>query len=83
MRSLVGEMRLLALGPGERATIKVEPARGFDCGEGSGKPVQKEIRGGTVGLILDGRGRPLELPKDIQIRRKLLTAWIEALDLYA
>jgi uncharacterized protein (TIGR01319 family) len=80
---LVGEMQLLALGPGELATIKVEPARGFDCGEGSGKPVQKEIRGGTVGAILDGRGRPLELSKDIQVRRKLLTGWIEALGLYA
>lgn len=79
----VGEMRVLPLGPGETATIKVEPARGFDCGEGSGKPVQKEIRGGTVGVILDGRGRPLELPADIQLRRKLLTSWIEALDLYA
>jgi uncharacterized protein (TIGR01319 family) len=79
----VGEMELLALGPGELATIKVEPARGFDCGEGSGKPVQKEIRGGSVGVILDGRGRPLELPKEIQVRHKLLTAWIEALGLYA
>jgi uncharacterized protein (TIGR01319 family) len=79
----VGEMRLLSLGPGETATIKVEPARGFDCGEGSGKAVQKEIRGGTVGVILDGRGRPLELPTDLQLRRKLLTSWIEALDLYA
>jgi uncharacterized protein (TIGR01319 family) len=79
----VGEMRVLSLGPGEMATIKVEPARGFDCGEGSGKPVHKEIRGGTVGVILDGRGRPLELPADLQLRRKLLTSWIEALDLYA
>jgi hypothetical protein len=79
----VGEMRVLSLGPGETATIKVEPARGFDCGEGSGKLVQKEVRGGTVGVILDGRGRPLELPTDMQLRRKLLTSWIEALDLYA
>jgi hypothetical protein len=79
----VGEMRLLSLGPGEKATIKVEPARGFDCGEGSGKAVQREIRGGTVGVILDGRGRPLELPAEIELRRKLLTSWITALDLYA
>jgi uncharacterized protein (TIGR01319 family) len=80
---VVGEMRLLSLGPGETATIKVEPARGFDCGAGPGKHVQKEIRGGTVGVILDGRGRPLVLPEDLHLRRKMLTSWIEALDLYA
>ena len=79
----VSEMRVLSLAPGETAMIKIEPARGFDCGEGPGKPVQQEIRGGTVGVILDGRGRPLELPSDIRLRRKLLTSWIEALDLYA
>lgn len=78
----VGEMRLLSLGPGELATITVEPARGFDCGAGSGKRVEKEIRGGTVGLILDGRGRPLVLPEDDRVRRRLLTEWIRALDLY-
>jgi uncharacterized protein (TIGR01319 family) len=78
----VGEMRLLSLGPGEMATITVEPARGFDCGAGSGKRVEKEIRGGTVGVVLDGRGRPLVLPEDDRVRRKLLTEWIRALDLY-
>src|SRR5580692_1141658 len=79
---VVGEMRLLSLGPGELATITVEPARGFDCGAGSGKRVEKEIRGGTVGLILDGRGRPLVLPEEDRVRKQLLTEWIRALDLY-
>ena len=59
----VGQMRLVPLGPGEKARITVEPARGFDCGAGSGKRVEKEIRGGTVGLVLDGRGRPLVCPE--------------------
>jgi uncharacterized protein (TIGR01319 family) len=80
---VVGEMRMLSLGPVATATIKVEPARGFDCGAGPGKHVQREIRGGTVGVILDGRGRPLVLPEDLHLRRKMLTSWIEALDLYS
>lgn len=79
----VGEMRLIPLGPGESAIIAVEPARGFDCGAGSGKRIEKEIRGGTVGVILDGRGRPLVLPEDTLRRRQMLTACIEALDLYS
>jgi uncharacterized protein (TIGR01319 family) len=78
----VGQMRRLPLGPGETATVTVEPARGFDCGEGAGKRVEKEVRGGTVGVILDGRGRPLSLPEDAALRRKLLTDWVQALDLY-
>jgi uncharacterized protein (TIGR01319 family) len=78
----VGEMRKIPLEPGQTATISVEPARGFDCGAGSGKPIDKEIRGGTVGVILDGRGRPLQLPEDESQCRKLLTTWVTALDLY-
>lgn len=78
----VGEMKLLPLGDGETVKITVEPARGFDCGEGSGKTVEKEVRGGTVGLILDGRGRPLSLPEDPVACRKAVTGWIDALNLY-
>jgi uncharacterized protein (TIGR01319 family) len=78
----VGEMRKIPLEPGKTAKISVEPARGFDCGAGPGKHVEKEIRGGTVGVILDGRGRPLQLPEEESQRRKLLTTWVHALDLY-
>lgn len=78
----VGEMRRIPLAPGEKAKIVVEPARGFDCGNGPHKPIEKEIRGGTVGIILDGRGRPLVLPEDDRLRRRMLTDWTRALDLY-
>jgi uncharacterized protein (TIGR01319 family) len=78
----VGEMRKIPLEDGKTATISVEPARGFDCGAGPGKPIEKEIRGGTVGVILDGRGRPLRLPEDESQRRTLLTNWVKALNLY-
>lgn len=79
----VGELKLLPLGVGESARITVEPARGFDCGEGAGKSVEKEIRGGTVGLILDGRGRPLSPPEDPATCRTAVESWIEALNLYS
>jgi hypothetical protein len=78
----VGEMRRIPLAPGEKAKIVVEPARGFDCGNGPHKPIEKEIRGGTVGIIFDGRGRPLVLPDDDRLRRRMLTDWTRALDLY-
>jgi hypothetical protein len=79
----VGEMRKIPLDAGKTATIVVEPARGFDCGAGPGKPIEKAIRGGTVGVILDGRGRPLKLPDDETERRQQLSQWVRALELYS
>ena len=36
-----------------------------------------------MGIVLDGRGRPLELPLDDPAERiRMLTEWIEALDAY-
>ena len=78
----VGELLRFPLAAGETARVDIEPARGFDVGAGSGRRVQREVRGGTVGLILDARGRPLTLPEDRQACRDTLRRWIEALDLY-
>lgn len=77
-----GEIRLLPLAPGESATLLVEPARGFDVGAGPGSRLEKQIQGGTVGLILDGRGRPLVLDADRSVGRALVAQWVGALDLY-
>jgi uncharacterized protein (TIGR01319 family) len=79
---LCGDIKLLPLGEGETATVAVEPERGFDCGGGPGKKVEREVRGGKVGLILDARGRPLALPADRVISRTLVSDWVTALDLY-
>jgi hypothetical protein len=35
-----------------------------------------------VGLILDARGRPLELPVERRLGRGLVESWVKALDLY-
>lgn len=56
---LVGDFNILELGIDETARVELRPARGFDLGNGKGKPVEATVRGGTVGLILDGRGRPI------------------------
>jgi uncharacterized protein (TIGR01319 family) len=57
-----GEIELLPLGPDETAQVVIEPARGFDVGAGRRKRIERQVRGGTVGLILDARGRPLQPP---------------------
>lgn len=77
-----GELKLLPLTDGASATVTVRPARGFDCGAGPGREITREVRGGTVGLILDGRGRPLDLPADRGACRAAMTEWVTALGLY-
>ncbi len=79
---LFGELKRVPLDVGERATVTALPARGFDVGGGRGQPVTREISGGEVGLILDGRGRPLTLPADPALRVRKLSAWNRALDVY-
>lgn len=78
----VGQLQLIPLGLEETATLVVEPARGFDMGAGPGRPIERQVTGGTVGLILDARGRPLELSGDPGQCRQLAAQWAEALDLF-
>jgi hypothetical protein len=77
-----GAMTLVKLGPGETARAKLVPAKGCDVGAGSGRTVEKELHGGVVGLILDGRGRPIGLDPDDPERVRKIRAWTEALAAY-
>jgi len=77
-----GELELVELGIDETAEIEVKPGRGFDVGAGPGKTLKRTVRGGTVGLILDARGRPLELPQDRAECRAAVGRAIDALELY-
>ncbi|REJ76980.1 MAG: methylaspartate mutase [Planctomycetota bacterium] len=79
----VGQMKHFPLSRDETARVTVEPSRGFDLGGGSGKTVEREVRGGTVGLILDARGRPLTLPEEEATRKTSLQQWIAELKLYS
>ena len=77
-----GELKLINMGMDDHATISVTPARGIDLGNGPGKKVEGEVRGGSVGLILDGRGRPLTLPEERAACQKTVQGWLDSLDVY-
>ncbi|MDQ3023781.1 MAG: glutamate mutase L, partial [bacterium] len=77
-----GDMALLPLGVGEEAQFEAKPAKRFDIGDGPGKPVTRTVRGGVVGLVLDGRGRPLGLQTDEKARWKQLEQWGEVMGSY-
>lgn len=77
-----GEIRRIPLPVGEKVRVLLEPAKGFDVGEGKGKRMETKLTGGVVGLIFDCRGRPLAIPSDPHERVRMLSSWIESLDVY-
>lgn len=70
-----GEMVLTPFEPEETARVRIQPARGFDMGEGHGKPVELDIHGGVVGLVIDARGRPFNLERNTPDRVEKLNRW--------
>ncbi len=77
-----GDLRLYPLAAQERAQVEIKPARSVDVGAGKGAPVVREVTGGIVGLLLDGRGRPLQIPTDPAARVAALKKWDQATNLY-
>lgn len=82
------EMKLFKLGLQEnglpqKASATFEPEPNYDLGAGKGRKVEREVHGGVVGIILDGRGRPFDLSSlSANERVKYLTTWIKELDIY-
>lgn len=81
---LFGKMMLFPLDVSATATVRLKPTRSFDIGEGKGKDVEATVSGGVVGIILDGRGRPLVLPpqQDKNARIEKLQDWFTTMKAY-
>jgi len=78
----VGDIELVPLGEADEVTVVIEPAKGFDVGAGPGRRRECTLRGGTVGLIFDARGRPVMVPEDRAESRTIVRRWVEAMRLY-
>jgi len=77
-----GEMRLIPLAEGETAEATLDPVRRFDVGAGPGRALTATVHGGVVGVIIDARGRPLELAHDEAERTAAIRAWGAELEAY-
>ena len=75
-----GEIVRVPVGVAQTAEAVLEPARGVDLGAGRGRTVEADLPGGVVGVVLDARGRPLEIPQSNQ--SEVVTRWAGALDAY-
>jgi len=78
----VGALELLPLGADEEALLVMKPPRDWDVGAGPGQEMQKMVRGGVVGLVLDGRGRPIQITEGEEEQLAQVAAWHRALNLY-
>jgi uncharacterized protein (TIGR01319 family) len=81
-RLVFGELRLYPLELGAKAKITMQPAKSVNLGAGNGAAVTREVEGGVVGLLLDGRGRPFRLPQEEAGRVAALKKWFDAVGLY-
>ena len=70
-----GDVALVRVGSDQEVEVTVEPTRDFDLGAGAGKPVTRRVKGGTVGILFDARGRPLALPENFADRRAAVARW--------
>ena len=77
-----GEVRIIILPERQEAKTTIRPMGEFDIGVGPGRELNTTIEGGVVGIILDGRGRPLALPDDLSQRQDKLREWIRSVDMY-
>ncbi len=78
-----GELLRFPCGVDQVARAVLTPLqRSLDVGEGRGRRVERDLRGGEVGIVIDTRGRPIALPEDAHERVPLLAKWGRQLDEY-
>ncbi len=77
----LGEM-ILVEAPYEPIKTVLTPHKSMNIGAGKGEVIETTVYGGVVGIILDGRGRPITLSDDPSQRIASLQAWSEAVDEY-
>lgn len=72
-----GKIEIFPIAPGKSAKVTVKPTGRFDIGFGPGQGRKMTLTGGLVGgLVIDARGRPFTLPRDVADRRSLMRKWL-------
>jgi hypothetical protein len=73
-----GGLEVLPLPNGQVARLGLQPIHRSDIGLGPGKGGSVQVKGGALGVVIDARGRPLQLPNDPVRRRELMKRWLYA-----
>jgi len=70
-----GALKVISLPMGEVATLRLQPLHRFDVGMGPGRGGRLQVVGGSLGVVIDARGRPLILNSDPARRREQIKNW--------
>jgi len=70
-----GGLEILPLPTGQTARLSLQPLRRAEAGLGPGRSGTVPVTGGAMGVVIDARGRPLQLPTDPVRRRELIKKW--------
>ena len=70
-----GGLEILPLPNGQTARLSLQPFHRADTGLGPGKNGAVTVTGGALGVVIDARGRPLQIPNDPVRRRELMKRW--------
>jgi len=70
-----GGLEILPLPSGQTARLSLQPLHRADAGLGPGRSGVVPVTGGALGVVIDARGRPLQLPGDPVRRRELMKRW--------
>jgi hypothetical protein len=70
-----GSLELVPVPQGQKASIEIRPARGVVLPGTQGGIYKADVEGGTLGLIIDARGRPITLSSDGAKRRTQVQQW--------
>lgn len=76
-----GQIVVIPCGRNEFKDLTIEPTKNFDAGFGKGKSGSAKLEGGTVGIMIDARGRPFNLATDSKVRIQNLRSWLQAFNL--
>jgi len=72
-----GSLRRLVIPAGVSAELELAPSRFTDVGFGEpGLGGRLKVTGGMLGVVIDARGRPLQLPDDDEVRIETLRRWL-------
>ena len=79
-----GAIERINLDEGHTAEIEGRVSSPFSLAtkDGAERRFQIEVEGGVVGILIDARGRPVDLPADEEARRVKLRNWLKNLDAY-
>jgi len=70
-----GGLEVLTLPSGQTGRLSLQPLHRADAGLGAGRSGSVTVTGGAMGVVIDARGRPLQLPSDPVRRRELMKRW--------